>query len=171
MEARVSETLEILLFASMVGALDVGYFHLYKFRLYAQPGSVLEELTHLARHLLFIGAVLTLMLGRDVAVMRTTFAVIVALDLANTVADVLLEADSRAPLGGLPRLEYLVHVISSLALGAAFATFYFRGTEVAPLDRGLLVRGYGTVVIGVVLFVVEAGLFAHAIARRRGVRT
>ena len=162
----MAETLEVLLFASMIGVFDVGYFHLYKFRLYEQPGSVLEELTHLVRHLLFIGAVLTLTLGRDVAVIRITLGVIVVFDLANTVLDVLLEGESRAPLGGMPRVEYLVHLLSSLALGAAFATFYFKGTESLPLDGNLLVRGHGTAALGGLLFAIEAGLFARALARR-----
>ena len=42
-------TLFILLTAGPIGATDVIYFHLYKFRLYARPQSFREELTHIGR--------------------------------------------------------------------------------------------------------------------------
>jgi hypothetical protein len=153
---------ELLMLASLVGAADVGFFHLYRFRLYEQPGSVAEELTHLARHVLFLGIVLVMLLAPPWA--RAAVLVLFVADLANTVADVLLERSSRAPLGGLPSAEYLLHALGNLLTGAAAATFYWTGPgALSPMQLG---RGWLTVGIGAVLLAVEASLFARALAAR-----
>ena len=34
---------ELLMLAALLGAVDVGYYHLYKFRLYQRPESVAES--------------------------------------------------------------------------------------------------------------------------------
>src|SRR5687767_9934232 len=103
---------ELLMLAALLGAVDVGYYHLYKFRLYQRPESVGEELTHLARHLLFIAMTIVMVLELEAA--PTLLPALFILDLANSSADVLLERRSRASAGGLPSLEYLVHILASV---------------------------------------------------------
>lgn len=153
---------EILMGAALIGVVDVGFFHLYRFRLYAQPGSVAEEITHLARHVLFLGIVLTILLEPPSA--RALVLGLFALDLANTVADVLLERRSRAPLGGLPSVEYLLHVLGTLLTGMAIATFWHAGGEV--LSTWQVGRGWITVGIGGLLLLAEAVLFGQALVAR-----
>jgi hypothetical protein len=160
----MSAFFELLMVASLVGAVDVGYFHLYRFRLYSQPGSVAEEVTHLARHVLFVAIVLTMLLQPPFA--GTLIVGLFLADLANTVADVLLERSSRAALGGLTSAEYLLHVIGTMLTGMAVATFWW--AEPGALSSTQLARGWVTVVLGSTLFVLEASLFARAVRHRLG---
>ena len=154
----MNASFELLMLAALLGAVDVLYFHIYRLRLYAQPGSAAEEITHLARHVLFTAIVLTLLLQPPFtsAVVLTLFG----LDLLNSVADVLLEKRSRAPLGGLPSAEYLIHVLASLVTGMAVSAFWW--APAAALTASQLARGWATVGVGVLLFAVEASLFVRA---------
>ena len=92
-----------------VGALDGLYFHLWKFRLYARPQSRTEHLTHTARACL-LGPILWLAF---VAPRLDALVALVAVDTAVVLADVWLENESRRDLGGIPRAEYLVHVVAN----------------------------------------------------------
>ena len=159
----MSALFELLMAASLVGAADVLYFHLYRFRLYAAPGSVAEEITHLARHTLFVAILLVILAAP--AHGRALVVGLFLADLANTVADVLLERTSRAPLGGLPSGEYLLHILGTLLTGMAVATFWWNPP--GDLSAVQVARGWATVGIGSTLFAIEASLFGRAIARRR----
>jgi hypothetical protein len=153
---------ELLMLASLLGAVDVLYFHLYRFRLYEQPGSVAEESTHLARHVLYIGIVLTLLLQPPFA--RPLVLILFGLDLLNNGIDVLLERSSRAPLGGLPSAEYLIHILATLLSGMAISAYWWAPAQ--ALSDTQLLRGWVTVGLGVVLFAVEATLFCRALLAR-----
>ena len=158
--------LTIMTATAAIGAVDVLYYHLYRFRLYAQPGSVAEEVTHLCRHAIFLALLLVLSSGgrspeRDALVLS-----LVGLDLLNGAADVLLERGSRAPLGGLPPLESLVHFLSSFGMGLAVAAYVLASTLPAP--SGVLAwQVWGTFAMGVVVFALEGCLFAQALRARR----
>ncbi|MBI3651587.1 MAG: hypothetical protein HY231_11275 [Acidobacteria bacterium] len=160
---------ELLLAASLIGGLDVVYFHLYRFRLYRRPASVAEEITHLARAALFIAMLLVVMFAPSEA-RRLLLALFVA-DLANTLADVLIERRSRASLGGLPSAEYLLHILGSLLSGAAIAAFWLHSQSggFAPMRLAMadILRGGTTLAISSVLLVVESVLFARSLAARR----
>lgn len=159
-------TLDLLTLASLVGAFDVLYYHLYRFRLYRRPGSTAEELTHLVRGAVFVGFVAGLMVGPEA---RPWMVVLLLLDVANTVADVLLERRSRAGMGGLPTGEYLVHVLGSSLVGAAAASFFLAGDRAAPLQGVDVLRAAGTIALGAALWLVESWLFACSLhARSRG---
>ncbi|MEQ1501599.1 MAG: hypothetical protein ABMB14_05180 [Myxococcota bacterium] len=160
----MSPTFELLMVAALIGAADVLYFHLYRFRLYAQPGSVAEEVTHLVRHVLFLGIVLVMLVDPPLA--RPLVVGLFAVDQLNNGIDVLLERSSRAPLGGLRSGEYLVHVASTLLTGMAIATFWWAPTG-AALSPIQLARGWATVGLGAALFATEATWFARALASRR----
>jgi hypothetical protein len=162
MERVVNAPFELMMVASLIGAVDVLYFHLYRFRLFEQPGSVAEELTHLARHLLFIAIVLTMLLSPPFA--RPLVLVLVGLDLLNNVADVLLEKSSREPLGGLPSAEYLIHILASMLVGMAISAFWW--APVQALSPSQELRGWVTVALGTLLFVGEGALFGRALRAR-----
>lgn len=161
-------TLVLLTIVGTVGAIDVLYYHLYRFRLYAQPSSVAEEVTHLVRNAVFI----SLLLVCDQPATRPWAQIafgLFALDLANGVIDVLLERNSRAPLGGLPSGEYLVHILSTFGTGLAVASYTWSMGSTPPPAEGLLLWQVRSMVLtGVVLLVVEGGLFARAVLARRG---
>lgn len=159
----MSATASLLLLAAAIGAVDVLWWHLYKFRLYRQPGSVVEEITHLARYGLFLAVAVVLLAAPDTASVRWVVLGLFAADLCVTAVDVLAEPASREPLGGLPRLEYLVHVLASSALGAAVATFWWAAEQGAGALEGsaearLVLAAGGTLA----LLIVETALFVRS---------
>lgn len=127
-------TLVLLLAMATIGAIDGTYYHTYKFRLFEQPSARLETTTHIFRALTL--AVGLWVLAHRVPVGGWYWAIVAlfTLDLIDDVVDVLIEPRSRAPLGGLPPLEYLIHMIAIALSGGAWATFVLAGwsTRHAP---------------------------------------
>jgi hypothetical protein len=160
--------LMILTAAGAIGAVDVLYFHLYRFRLFAQDGSVAEEVTHLCRHAIFLALVALLSGGTPSPAIDNVILGLFAVDMVNSIADVLLERRSRDRLGGLPSIEYLVHIVSTFAMGLAVASYILlRGTPL-PAPVGLLAwQVHATLVAGVIIFLTEGALFAGVVMRRR----
>ena len=151
-----------------IGALDVLYYHLYRFRLYAQPGSIAEEIAHLCRHAIFLALLVLLSSGGRSPQGDALVLCLAGLDLLNGAADVLLERRSREPLGGLPSAESLVHFLSTFGMGLAVAAYILSPSLPAP--TGLLAwQVWGTLASGVIVFALEGVLFARAVrARGRG---
>lgn len=165
----MSETAFFLMAASVIGSLDVGWWHLYRFRLYRQPGSVLEETTHLVGYGLFLAIALVLLAVDDAADARWLVLGLFAANLVVTTVDVLAEPASRAPLGGLPRLEYLVHILAVGAFGAAAATFWWSAERGGTaLAGGEELRVAGAAAMTTVLLAVETTLFVRS---RRAARS
>jgi hypothetical protein len=154
-----------------VGAVDVLYFHLYRFRLFAQAGSVGEEITHLFRQAIFVALIVLLSSGASSASADAVVIGLFALDMVNSAVDVLLERRSRERLGGLPSAEYLVHIVSSFGMGLAVAAYVFaRGELPLPVPDGFMAwQVRGMLAAGVLLVVVELSLFARAVAHRGAV--
>jgi hypothetical protein len=166
MTTTLTTTLTILAVVGTIGAIDVLYYHLYRFRLYSQPACVAEEVTHLLRNAIFISVLLVCMQPSSPGWASVMFF-LVAADLANSVVDVLIERRSRESLGGLPSGEYLVHVLSSFGTGLAVASYTMALGSPAPVVEGLLaVQVWGMIAMGVVLLAIEGVLFARAIAAR-----
>jgi hypothetical protein len=121
-----------------VGALDGLYFHLWKFRLYARPQSRTEHLTHTVRACL-LGPILWLAF---VAPRLDLLVMLVAVDTVVVLADVWLETESRRDLGGIPRAEYVVHVVANTlhtgAMTLAMAVWWVSpGAQVPDLLHGI----------------------------------
>jgi len=108
----------------VVGAVDGIYFHIYRFRLWAQPEGWIEHVLHTARAVL-VAPMLWLIFVAEGERLGLLVALVVA-DIVVTVGDVLVESKSRKPLGGLPRAELAIHVTATVfhvgALGLAFAS-------------------------------------------------
>ncbi len=175
--------LPILLMAIVapIGALDVFWFHLYRFRLYAQPGSRAETVTHIARGLLFALGLLAMLTWRPVGTWYWVVGGLFVLDFANNVADVLLEPSSRRPLGGLPPLEYLIHVVGATAAGGITAAYFIAGWQLRLEDTALVPlagdalpamlrwQGWAAAAGGLLVALLEAVLLARSVlASRRG---
>jgi hypothetical protein len=107
-----------LVVASLIGGIDVLYFHLYRFRLCTRPSSRSETLAHLAQSWTFI----PICLFAAVAPHRSSaIAALFLLHFASAAMDILLERTSRLALDGLPPVEVLLHVAGAVATGGAFA--------------------------------------------------
>jgi len=158
----------------VLGSLDLLYYHVWKLRLYRTPSARYEHLTHLLRGLMYPIGLGLLLSGTPQGDWFWVLAVVFALDFANSIADVILEPKSRAPLGGLPPVEYLVHIVASTLSGAITATFVLQGwsgrdlpTALAPvaLPSGVALNGWGMVGGGVLLFGLELTLYLRSVAR------
>lgn len=170
--------LMILLSAGPLGALDVIYFHLWKFRLYERPESVKEEITHLMRGFLVPVISGILLFGHPEGNWFWFVAALFAFDTLNSLLDVVFEPSSRAPRI-VPRTELAIHFTGITAMGAAWAVYMFVGwntrlsaTALRPHGEGhlpalMLGLGYLALAGAFALVIVEATLFARALLKRR----
>ncbi|MFO0630374.1 MAG: hypothetical protein U0325_32760 [Polyangiales bacterium] len=129
--------LVILAVVAPIGAFDALYFHVYRLRLFARPASRAETATHVARSLIVGVAALLLARYEPRGAWFFTLGALFALDFANNLLDVLLEPASRADLGGLPPMEYAIHVIGATASGAITGVFLAVGWPLARLPTAL----------------------------------
>ncbi|MFN0026492.1 MAG: hypothetical protein ACKV2O_04790 [Acidimicrobiales bacterium] len=168
LQLTVADTAWLLLGASTIGVVDVFWFHHYRFRLFRQPSATAEEAIHLLSYATFVGlgvALLAVGDGHGHGPVLALFGV----QLVLTAADVLLEPRSRAPLGGLPALEYLFHVLVTFGIGGAAATFWWsnRAGTVPALDGMALTQVQVSVGFTALLLAVESSLYLRAMATRR----
>ena len=118
---RISAVLWVVTFA--VGAVDGLYYHLIKLRLHERAESRNEHVAHSFRALLlpptlWVAFVAT---GLAPAGRLGLLLALIATDFGVAIWDVVLESKSRRALGGLPHVEYFVHVAATAAHSAAEA--------------------------------------------------
>lgn len=160
----------LLFIAGPIGAIDVLYFHLWKFKLYRRPQSRKEEITHLLRGVAVPAIFALLLLGRPEGRFFWIVAALFFFDTLNSLIDVMVEPASRASFGGVPPKELAVHFIGTSMMGAAWATFMITGwatrnavSALAPWPSGtfpsfLAPMAWGALGTSVLLVVFEAGL-------------
>jgi hypothetical protein len=175
----MSTVVRILLLAAPLGAFDVIWFHLYKFRLFERPESVREEITHLVRGLVFPLALAWLLSGTPSGLFFWLFCALFFVDSVNSLLDVLSEPASRAPRG-VPLGELAVHFVGGGMSIAAFTLFVAENwahrsaaTALVPHVEGWLTApelalAWLSVAGGLALVVAEAVLFGRAVCARRG---
>jgi len=160
----VSVALLVLCVIAPVGAIDVLYYHLYRFRLFEREASVGEEVTHLVRQACFVAIVALLAMGTPCVAADRALLALFAIDLVNSAIDVALEPRSRTKLGGLPPGEYFLHFLGTFGSGVAAAAYVAeRGAEFAPAPAW---QTAPLIVTGVLLLAFEAGLFFRAVHGR-----
>ncbi len=168
----------VLLIASPVGAVDVIYFHLWKFRLFERPQSVNEEITHIIRGFVVPTATLILLLGHPHGIWFWTVVCLFAIDSVNSLLDVVFEPNSRLPRR-VPQSELAVHFFGTSMMGAAIALFVLAGWDtrlnasaIAPrsgsfLPDYVIKMGFAGLAGAYGLVSFETFLFIRAINRRR----
>ena len=162
----------ILLIAAPIGAVDVVYFHLWKFRLFSRPQSRLEEVTHIARGIAGPAIFVFLLLGRPTGTLFFIVGTLFLFDLLNSLVDTMIEPASRAPIG-VPPNELALHFMGSSLMAAAFAMFLMGGWPGRSGPQGLVpwppgtfpawvpVVAWGGVAMSFVLVAFEAALVAR----------
>jgi hypothetical protein len=172
-------SLVVLLVAGPIGAIDVIYFHLWKFRLFERPESMKEEITHLIRGVVAPTTTGILLLGHPQGLWFWAVAALFAFDALNSVLDVIFEPYSRSPRG-VPPSELAIHFVGTSLMGAAWALAMALGwnarvqpSAIVPRTESFLpdwgiTLGFLAVGAAYVLAIVEAALCIRAIARRRG---
>jgi hypothetical protein len=155
----VSVTLMILAALAPIGAIDVVYYHWYRFRLFER--APLEELTHLVRKTVFLVVVALLSTGVSAPAVDTAILVLLAVDFMNSAADVLLEPRSREALGGLPAGEYFLHYLGTFGTGVASAAYLFERRSL-PLPAAPTWQSVVLIAGAAVTFAIGAALVLRA---------
>lgn len=125
MPSLVVPSFLLMVVVSVLGLVDGFYFHIWKFRLHERPQSRREHVIHSIRMTLVIPAVYGLFVAPATGVLLWGVAAVVAADFFVMLWDLFEESASRRDLGGIPRAEYIIHVVatglhaSSCALGLA----------------------------------------------------
>ena len=112
---------------ALIGSIDGAYYHTYKFALYKQPSSRVETVTHIIRAFSMAFVVWILAHYTPMGDWFWAGAIVFAIDMIDDIVDVLVEPSSRAPMGGLPTFEYLIHMLVMACAGGAWTTFVVLG--------------------------------------------
>jgi len=116
----------ILFVLGILGATDIALFHMWAHRLRQHAPSRAELITHFLRgptYCLLFFAIPSLALD---GLWFVALLLLLLFDLGISVADFWLEPDSRRDLGGLPRGEYLLHVVMAMLFGALVASILYQ---------------------------------------------
>jgi hypothetical protein len=130
----------------IVGAVDLFYFHIWKYKLHTRPASRYEHKLHMAFSFLLVPVVF-LLYYQDLGGYGLWAGVFfVAAALATEMLDVFSEGDSRADIGGLTTAEYALHVAATILKVASFA-FMFAAKPAAAWapSSPILLGSYGFV--------------------------
>lgn len=133
----MTETLALLCLFGILGSMDVVYFHLYKARLYGSRSSVREQWTHLVRLLLYTGMMSWTLFARASGPLGSGLAILVLLDLLNSLLDTYLEPESRKGMGGIPVLEHLLHACLLVLTGGILFSALRTAMALWALPNGL----------------------------------
>jgi hypothetical protein len=168
----------LLTIAGLVGSYDVLYYHIWKLRLYRQRDAVWENVTHAIRALLFAAMMFTVLHLHCSGWWWLLYPVLLSFELINTMTDTVLEPFSRKNMGGLPPVEYSLHVFLSIVTGAALAsviwgTYPLLGEPSAvavrllEVERFALPGAYASMLIALGMFTFEASCVVRQLAARR----
>ena len=128
----------------VLGAVDLFYFHIWKYKLHTRPESRYEHKLHMAFAFLMV-PVATLLFFQNfggIALWAAVFFVGAA--LSTELLDVVSENDSRASLGGLSTAEYALHVLLTTLKVASFAfMFASKPAEAWQLSSPVVLGSYG----------------------------
>lgn len=108
---------------SVLALFDGVFLHLYKYKLHENPESKFEHLTHTVRAFLFSGILLTLFINIDTNRFFYLGIFLLGLDVLVLILDAYSEKDSRKFMGGLPRWEYILHLLVNGFHFASIAVF------------------------------------------------
>src|SRR5690606_653057 len=109
----------LLVSYSILAVFDGVFLHLYKYRLYQHQESRFEHLTHTIRAILFTGILVSLFINIENNSLFIFGCVLIVADIITLLMDAYVEKDSRQFMGGLPRWEYIIHLLVN---GLHFAT-------------------------------------------------
>ncbi len=133
-----------------IAAIDGLYFHLHKYRLHERPASRLEHQLHTMNVVIFVPQVYLLFWMQPRGLWLWLALLTFIASLVVEFFDVLCEPASRADLGGLTGLEYLLHfMMAGLRFGAVLPLFVtsippdwaLAATSVAPRPLWFLLVG------------------------------
>ena len=105
----------------VLGAVDLFYFHIWKYKLHTRPESRMEHKLHMTFAFLMIPVALLLYYQNLGGIALWAGVFFVAAALGTELLDVFSENDSRASIGGLSTQEYALHVVLTILKVFSFA--------------------------------------------------
>lgn len=145
MERLVIASFVFLNLFMLLGAVDLFYFHIWKYKLHTRPESRYEHKLHMLFAFLMVplGYFLYYQNSGGWALWAGVFFVAAA--LGTELADVFSENDSRASIGGLSTAEYSLHVILTILKVASFSfLFGSKPIDAWSLSSASFQGSYGT---------------------------
>jgi hypothetical protein len=128
----------------IVGAVDLFYFHIWKYKLHARPESRLEHKLHMTSAFLMVPVAYFLYFQNfgGYALWAAVFFIVAG--FATEILDVLSEGASRASLGGLTTVEFSLHVAATILKIVSFA-FMFAAKPISAwsLNSPIVLGTYG----------------------------
>jgi hypothetical protein len=112
--------------------------HIFKYRLYRHPDSQTEHLTHTIRAVLFPFIAYFLFADQNCNACFYIGIAAVTLDLGVMIWDAYIEKDSRAFMGGLPRWEYILHLMVNSFHFVAIAAMLILKVRITGSDIDLV---------------------------------
>src|SRR5690554_5044976 len=123
MEIAFIISIVLLIAYSLLALFDGVFLHLYKYRLYEHKESKFEHLTHTVRAILFTGILVSLFINIENNSLFLFGSILLVADIITLIVDAYAEKDSRQFMGGLPRGEYIIHLLVNGFHFAAIAVF------------------------------------------------
>jgi hypothetical protein len=105
----------------LLGAFDIAYFHTKTCRLTTRPECRREAWLHVVRGFVYTAQFWIVPNVRFTGAWTLAVAALFAVDALTAAMDILEEPRARAPQGGLPGGEYLMHMVLSVLVGAMLA--------------------------------------------------
>ena len=130
----------------VLGAVDLFYYHLWKYKLHTRPESRYEHKLHMIFAFLMVPIALLLYYQNLGGVGLWAAVVLVGAALGTELDDVLSENESRASLGGLSSGEYALHVFLTILKVASFVfMFASKPGSAWSFDSPVTLGSYGWV--------------------------
>jgi hypothetical protein len=117
----VTTVLALLAVQGAMGGFDTLYYHEWRARLPARPAAVAELRLHAARSVLYALIFGTLPSVAWQGAFAYLLSVVLAAEIAITLADFVVEDAVRIPLGGVYKGERVTHAVMGIVYGAMLA--------------------------------------------------
>ena len=124
MEHLVIASFVFLNLFMIVGAVDLFYFHMWKYKLHTRRESIYEHKLHGIFALVMVPLAFFLYYQNSGGYALWAGVFFVAAALGVEMLDVFSEGDSRESLGGLTTGEYSLHVAATILKVASFAFIF-----------------------------------------------
>lgn len=122
----------LLICYSLLAVFDGVFLHLYKYRLFVHKESRFEHLTHTVRAFLFTGILISLFINIENNSWFIFGCILIGADIITLLIDAYVEKDSRQFMGGLPRWEYIIHLLVNGFHFAAIAVLLVIKIKIDP---------------------------------------
>lgn len=110
METAAITLITLLTAFALLGMYDGFYLHIFKYKLYNHNESKKEHMAHTIRGVLF-PAILYCSYMASGEIWFIVGLALLGIDIIVTLVDAYMEGDSRKFMGGLPRQEYIIHLL------------------------------------------------------------